>query len=66
MINIASKYYNFANRFLSDFVVKLLKYTCIINYLINLANNKQPSHSLIYCLELVELEILKTYIETNY
>lgn len=34
-------------------------------YAIKLINGKQPSYRLIYALNLVELEILKTYIEIH-
>lgn len=39
-INIPTKYSNFANVYLSNFVVKLLYHTSINNYLINLVDNK--------------------------
>ena len=35
------------------------------NYAIKLKNGKQPTYEPIYSLGPVELEILKTYIETN-
>lgn len=35
------------------------------NYPINLLNNKQPFFNSIYSLELIKLEILKTYIKID-
>lgn len=46
-------------------IAELLKYTEINNHSINLVDDKEPLHSLIYNLGSVALELLKTYIETN-
>ena len=39
-ITISIKYFNFANIFLSDFIIKLRKNTNIHNYSIKLVDNK--------------------------
>ena len=62
---ISAEYSNFSDVFSSNSVVELPEYTKINNHLINLLDNKQPLYSSIYSLELVELEMLKIYIETN-
>lgn len=64
-INILIQYSNFANVFLSNSAIKLLKYIGISNNLIDLIDNKRLFYSLIYSLELVELKTLKSYIKTN-
>ena len=45
--------------------IELSKNTKINKHAIKLEENKQPPFGLIYNLELVELETLKTYIKTN-
>ena len=45
--------------------MKLLKNIGINEHVIKLKKDKQPLFKFIYSLKLVELEILKTYIETN-
>ena len=62
---IPAKYSDFFNVFSSDFVAELPEYTGINDHFINLLDNKQPPYRPIYSLGLVELEILKTYIEAN-
>ena len=64
-IKILAKYANFADIFFLDLISKLLKHTRINNYAIKLVDGQQPSYGVIYSLKLVELEILKTYIEIN-
>ena len=64
-ITIFAKYSNYIDIFLFKFAIKLSKYIDINNYTIKLEKNKQPFYSLIYSLKLIELEILKVYIETN-
>ena len=64
-IEIFAKYFDFLDIFSSNSAVELLEYTRINNYPINLLKDKQLLYSLIYNLELVELEILKTYIKAN-
>ena len=62
---VPSKYADFVDIFLLKLVVKLLEYTRINNHAIKLVDDQQLSYSPIYSLGLVELEILKTYIENN-
>ena len=62
---ILIEYSDFSNIFFLDSASELLEYTRINDHPINLLDNKQSSYGLIYSLGLVELEILKTYIETN-
>ena len=45
--------------------IKLLKYSSIDEYVINLKKNKQLFYKLIYRQVLVKLKTLKTYIKTN-
>ena len=61
---IPDKYADFANVFLEEKVLVLPKRTKLNEYAINLKNGKQPSYRPIYSLGPVELETLKTYIET--
>ena len=62
---ILVEYSDFSNVFSSDSAAKLLEHNGINDYPINLLDDKQPSYGPIYSLGLVELEILKTYIEAN-
>ena len=62
---ILTEYSDFSNIFSSNSAAKLPEYTKIHDYSINLQDNKQILHSLIYSLGPVELEILKTYIKAN-
>ena len=62
---IFAKYSNFSNVFSADSATELPEHTRINNYPINLLDNKQLPYGLIYSLEPMELEMLKTYIETN-
>lgn len=64
-ITILPKYANFIDVFSSDSAAELYKHTIINNHSINLVNNMQPLFGPIYSLRLVELETLKTYIQTN-
>lgn len=64
-IVVLSKYTDFINVFSSDFVAKLLKYSRINHYLINLVNSQQFLCRPIYSIELIKLKTLKTYINTN-
>lgn len=48
-----------------DLVFKLSEHTGNINYTIKLVNSQQPLYEPIYSLKLIELKILKAYIETN-
>ena len=62
---VSSKYADFIDVFLLKLAIKLLKYTRINNYAIELVDNQQPLYDPIYSLRPVELEMLKTYIENN-
>ena len=62
---ISAKYSNILYIFSSDSAVELPEYTKIYHHLIDLLEDKQPPYGLIYNLELVELEMLKTYIKAN-
>lgn len=64
-ITVLAKYLNFTNVFSKKYATILPKYIKINIYAIDLEEGKQPSYKLIYNLGLVELESLKTYIETN-
>ena len=57
---ISAEYSDFFNIFSSNSAVELVEHNAIIDHPINLLDNKQPPHSLIYSLGLVELETLKT------
>ena len=50
---------------MAENAIKLQEYIEMNNHAIELEETKQLFFSLIYSLELVEFEILKTYIETN-
>lgn len=65
LTTIFTKYFDYTNIFLSEFIIELLEYTNINNHVIKLENNKQPSYSLIYSPKPVRLEILKVYIKIN-
>ena len=64
-IEILAKYFDYSNVFSAKNVTELLKYFSINNNTIKLEKNKQPPFKSIYSLGSIELEILKTYIETN-
>lgn len=65
LTKVLNKYADFANVFLLKLAVELSKHIGINNYVIELIDDQQLSYSLIYSLGLVELEILKIYIENN-
>ena len=63
---IPTEYSDFADVFSPDLASELSKQTRINNYAIERVNDcQQPPYRSIYSLRLVELETLKTYIETN-
>lgn len=62
---IPAKYANYANIFSFDLAIKISENTGINKYAIEVVKGKQSSYRLIYTLSLVELEILKAYIETQ-
>lgn len=63
---VPPEYSDYTNVFLEASTVKLFEHTAINNHFINLVDDKQPLYGPIYSPGLVELEMLKTYIETNY
>lgn len=65
LMNIFFKYLDYVNVFSANFAIKLLEYNGINNDTIELKKGKQSSYKLIYSLNPVELETLKTYIETQ-
>lgn len=64
-ITLLAEYSDFANVFFKKSAIVLPEYTEMNIYAIDLEKNKQLPYELIYSLGLVELEILKTYIEIN-
>ena len=64
-ISIPTDYSDFADVFFSEQASKLLEHTGINDYAIKLVDDWQPPYKPIYSLGPVELETLKTYIETN-
>ena len=64
-VTIPSKYADYTDVFSPDSVAELPEHTGINDHPINLIDDKQLLYSPIYSLGPVELEMLKTYIETN-
>ena len=62
---VPAEYSDFADVFFPDLASELPKYTGINDHAIEPVEGQQPSYGPIYSLELVELETLKAYIETN-
>ena len=62
---VSAKYSNYSNVFSVKNAAKLPENTGINEYAIELEEDKQPPFGPIYSLRPVELEILRTYIETN-
>ena len=62
---ISAEYSDFSNIFSSNSTVKLMGHPRINDHSINLLNNRQSPHSLIYSLGPVQLKTLKTYIKAN-
>ena len=62
---VFAKYSNFANIFFLDLTFELPEHTRINDHAIKLVDGQQPPYGPIYSLELVELKILKAYIEIN-
>ena len=62
---IPTEYSDFSNVFSSDSAAELPEHTGINDHPIDLLDDKQPPYGPIYSLGPVELETLKTYIETN-
>lgn len=59
------EYLDYADIFLANFVMELPKDIDINDYAIKLVESKQLFYEPIYSLDPVELETLKTYIETH-
>lgn len=57
---ISAKYFNFSNVFSSNITEKLPKYININNHFINWVDDKHSTYRLIYRLEVMKLETLKT------
>ena len=64
-IEVAAEYSDYSDVFLAENAAELLEITRMNEYAIKLEKGKQPPFGPIYSLGLVELEALKTYIETN-
>lgn len=62
---VLAKYLKYADMFLPDLAIELPKCTRINNYAMNLIEEEKLLYSPIYSLCLMELEMLKTYIETD-
>lgn len=65
LVTISLEYSDFANVFSYESVAKLPEHTGINNHPIKLIDNRQPSYRPIYSWELIEMETLKIYIESN-
>ena len=64
-IIISPKYFKFTDVFSPKYVAKLAEHTNINNHVIDLVENQLPPYKPIYNLGSVELEMLKTYNDTN-
>lgn len=62
---ILSEYSDFSDVFLEEKASELPEITNLNQHAIKLEEGKQPLYGPIYSLRLVEIETLKTYIETN-
>lgn len=58
-----AEYFHYCNIFFLNLVIELLENIRINEYAIKLIDGKQSPYGLIYTLNLVELETLKTYIK---
>ena len=65
LTEIPPEYANYADVFSPNLVMELPENTDINEYVIELAEDKQPPYSAIYSLGPVELKTLKAYIETH-
>lgn len=65
LAKISNKYSNFADIFLKEKILMLLKQTNFNKYAIELENDNQLLYKLIYSLSLIDLETLKTYIKMH-
>ena len=64
-VKILTKYSDFSDVFLEEKALILPKTTKLNQYAIKLQEGQQPLYRPIYSLDLIKLETLKTYIETN-
>lgn len=64
-IKIIVEYLNYANVFLPELAMKFPEHTEINNHFIDYRQKKQSPYCFIYSLGLVELEMLKFYIQTH-
>ena len=62
---VPAEYSNYSNVFLAENAAELPENTGMNKHAIKLEEGEQPPFGLIYSLGPVELEMLKTYIETN-
>ena len=62
---VPSKYADYTDAFSFNLVIELLENTAINKHAIQLHDGKQPPYKPMYSLGPVELETLKTYIETH-
>ena len=65
LTGVPAEYSDYINIFSVENVTKLPENPGMNEYTIKLEENKQPLFGPIYSLGLVELEMLKTYMETN-
>ena len=63
--SISKEYADFLDTFSKESITMLSKYLDIDKHAIDQEPYKQPPYRLIYSLDLVKLEILRTYIKTN-
>ena len=66
LVKIPPKYLDYADVFLFDLAIELPENTGMNEHAIKLIENKYPTYGPIYNLGPLELETLKTYIETHY
>lgn len=64
-VTILAKYLDYIKIFLKKLIAKLFKCSDINKYIMNLDLDKQLLYKLIYNLEFVKLEIIKTYIKID-
>ena len=65
LTEVLAKYSDYSNIFLVKYTAELPKNTWMNEYTIELEEDKQSLFRPIYSLNIVKLEILKTYIKTN-
>ena len=65
LIELLAEYSDYSNIHSAENAIKLAENTKKNEHIIELEEDKQPIFNPIYSLELVELEILKTYMKIN-